>query len=219
MKHSEVLKRYVNTGSQIPEKQYERLSQSLQTSYMRMRGVVGYEDWEFKILSDDERIRFIEKKGKKLISNDVENLLKHSKNKDLIATKIIDVIGKEFNPYLIESLVKFTTDNIAVKIIYLKGEKLPLYEINKLLKHSKNKDLIATKIIEVKGKELDYYDIRDLLKYSENKELIKKTLLQNGFDYKLINDVISRGNIDTPLIPDNYQEMLNEIRRIKQIMG
>ena len=66
---------------------------------------------------------------------------------------------------------------------------------------------------------MDNADIYYLLLYSKDKELIKKTLLQNGVDYKLINDVIIH-NVDEniSLIPDNYQEMLNEIRRIKEIM-
>jgi hypothetical protein len=163
MKYSEVLKRYVNTGTQIREKQYNRLPKSLQTSYMRMREIIGYDWWELKYLThDDQRIKLIEKDPEHLGSDDVENLLKYSENKDLIITKIIDMIYKGG---ITES------------------------------------------------------GLKRLLQYSKDKELIKKTLLQNGVDYKLINDVISRGNFDTPLIPDNYQEMLNEIRRIKQIMG
>ena len=60
MKHSEVLSRYVNTGQRIPEKQYNRLSPSLKKSYFRMRGVVGYEEWEykfFKILNDSFHLK------------------------------------------------------------------------------------------------------------------------------------------------------------------
>jgi hypothetical protein len=51
-----------------------------------------------------------------------------------------------------------------------------------------------------------------------DKELIKKLLLQNGVDYNLINKSIKDNGIDIPLIPDNYKEMLQEIKRIKQIM-
>ena len=79
MKHSEVLSRYVNTGEEIPEEQYNRLTPSLKKSYLRMRGVAGnYFEWEFKIISDDERIKFIEKKGEGLTENDVKILLKYS---------------------------------------------------------------------------------------------------------------------------------------------
>ena len=81
MKHSEVLSRYVNTGTRIPKKQFDRLSKSLQKSYLRMRGVAGYEEWEFKVLSDDDRIRFIEKKAKTLhddSSEIIELLLQRS---------------------------------------------------------------------------------------------------------------------------------------------
>ena len=97
-------------------------------------------------------------------------------------------------------------------------QKLTDQKISNLLLYSTDKDLIATKIIEVKGKELNSMDISFLIHYSNDKELIKKTLLQNGVDYKLINDAITSYNIDTPLIPDNYQSMLQEIKRIKEIM-
>ena len=152
----------IEGGSQIPEKQYNTLSQSFQKSYKRMRGVHGYYGWEFKILSDDEKIEFVEKQEDKRI------------------------------------------------------------EIKDLLDYSQNKDLIATKIIQVKGEKLSGLDIMELFKNSEDKELIKKTLSQNGVNYERINNVIDRYNknynFDIPLIPDNYQSMLNEIRRIKEIM-
>jgi hypothetical protein len=252
MKYSEVLNRYVNTGLQIPEEQYNLLSPSLRKSYMRMRGVVGYEGWELKLLSEDEKITFIDTKGKGLDSIKIKYLLKYSENKDIIATKIIESKGEQLNYHDIEHLLEYSNDKdlIATKFIEAKSEELYYKIIHNLLQYSKDKDDIATKIIEAKGQQLDYYDIRDLLKYSENKdfiatkiiqvkrvelnewnigvflyfsndkELIKKLLLQKGVDYKLINKVIiDNFEIDTPLIPDNYQEMLNEIRRIKQIMG
>ena len=78
MKHSEVLSRYVNTGTQIPEKQYDSLSKSLQKSYIRMRGVVGYEEWEykfFKILNDNEIINYIEKNVKQLVIGNLFEIL------------------------------------------------------------------------------------------------------------------------------------------------
>ena len=298
MKHSEVLKRYVNTGSQIPEKQYEMLSQSLRISYMRMRDVVGYGGWELKYLTDDKRIKFIEKKGEKLKSNDVENLLEYSKDKDLIETKIIEIKGDKLVKDDVDHLLKYSkdkdltikkfievglhikeeqykqlsqslqttymrmreivgyqgwefkylTDDQRIKFIEKKGEELTQYEMLRLLENSNNKNLIttkiidikgvliskydifrlfdysedkdfmATKIIKIKGEELQPYDISQLLKNSKDKELIKKLLLQNGVDYKLINKVITNLNMDTSLIPDNYQETLNEIKRIKEIM-
>jgi hypothetical protein len=112
------------------------------------------------------------------------------------------------------------------KIINAKGEKLNDDDINYLLKYSDNKDDNATKIINIKGEKISGGEIYSLFFYSKDKEVIKKLLLQNGIDYKLINDVIQMYNDnDTPyhlrirLIPDNYQSMLQEIRRIKQIMG
>jgi hypothetical protein len=163
MKHSEVLSRYVNTGSEIPEEQYNKLSPSLQKSYKRMRGIVGYKDWEFEYLTDDERIKFIEKKGKELDYDEVKYLLQYTGNKNTIATKIIEKIGYHH---------------------------------------------------------LDSFVMKLLLSFSENKELIKKLLLQKGIDYEVINYVITNLlDEDISLIPDNYQSMLNEIRRIKQIMG
>ena len=360
MKHSEVLNRYVNTGSRIPEEQYDKLSSSLQKSYKRMRGVAGYERWEFKTLSDDEKIKFIESKGKNLLNENIDNLLHYSKNRQNIiikiieskgdnlgtadikslleysqnkddtvikiinvkgeklidgsipklltysdnktdnnAIKIIELIGEKLGDYDIEHLIKNTKnkDDIATKIIDVKGEKLEPKSVQYLLDYSENKDLIATKIIEVglqipekqydilsqslqkfykrmrgvhgysdwefkllndnekikyietkgeelrnsnirylleysndkdliitkiiqtKGKSLSGLDILTLFKNSEDKELIKNLLLQNGVDYKKINDSITRSKMDIPLIPDNYQETLNEIKRIKQIMG
>ena len=327
MKYSEVLNRYVNTGLPIPEEQYNLLSPSLQKSYKRMRGVVGYEDWEFKFLTDDERIKFIEKKGKELNNHEVEYLLEYSKDKDLIATKIIDTIGREYPNslygYVIKQILDYSVNkddiikkiievknihlnfdnitlllqyssnknDIATKIIEIIGDKLNLNIIRPFLNHLRapvnvdlidmddlitkiikakggeltkdekfflrlfsrkkydiiikiieirgeeltdediiellieaitlknERDLILTKIIETKGKKLNYEPIVFLLSISNDKELIKKTLLQNGVDYKLINNVIIENDLPIPLIPDNYQEMLNEIRRIKQIMG
>ncbi len=285
MKHSEVLSRYVNTGTHIPEKQYNRLSKSLQKSYLRMRGIAGYEEWEFKVINDDERIKFIEKNVGELdindlqyfisISNNKDNiitkiietlgnnlryfhiiyLLKFSDNKDFFVTKIINIKGVELDDKEIRSLLsvlyenKYNTTPSILKIIEIKGKSLDTDVINNLLKYSDDKDDIVTKIIEIKDEELESDEIDVLLDYSSNKndivtkiiqvkgkvlteediwylfdylkkdkELINKTLLQNGVDYNLINKVITTYNIDTPLIPDNYQSMLNEIRRIKEIM-
>jgi len=89
-------------------------------------------------------------------------------------------------------------------------------EIKILLQYTSEN--IEVKIIQTKEIKLSKIDINNLLTYSKDKELIKKLLLQKGIDYKLINDVITSYNIDTPLIPDNYQSMLNEIKRIKEIM-
>jgi hypothetical protein len=305
MKHSEVLSRYVNTGSQIPEEQYNLLSPSLRKSYMRMRGVVGYEDWEFIYLTDDERIKYIEKKGEELNGNNILHLLQYSNDKDLIATKIIDLKGEKLHYQVVEILLTYSQnkDLIITKIIDEKGEELTEYDVdiiftylkskddfNKIItqvmnvrggisedlyntlspslqksyikikgfsiygysgweynflnddekikyienrgkkfhgvdikhifKYSENKIDVINKIIQTKKNENDFDDIiYYLFRYSKDKESIKKLLLQNGVNYRLINDVII-DNFDgeTPLIPDNYQEMLNEIRRIKEIM-
>ena len=252
MKHSEVLSRYVNTGVQIPEKQYYRLTPSLKKSYVRIRNVVGYKNWEFKLLSDDEKINYIEKNDtERLVSDDKTYLYQFSKNKDYYISKVIDILGENIYNQDIKYILKYSVnkDDIATKIIEKKGEKLNSEDIYILLEYSDNKDDIATKIIEKKGEKLNYnnidilftysvnkYDIATkiiekkgeklndsdinflLISFSKDKEFIKKRLLQNGVDYKLINDVISRCNFVTPLIPDNYQSMLNEIRRIKEIM-
>ena len=224
MKHSEVLSRYVNTGQRIPEKQYNRLTPVLKKSYIRIRSVAGYYDWEFGILTDDEKIKSIEKKGENFTFtfNDTKNLLKYSTDKDLIATKIIELRGKELGRQDITYLLEYSKDKdlIITKIIETKSIIIILDDIvvHSLLKNSTDKDIVATKIIEVKGKELNSMDISFLIHYSNDKELIKKTLLQNGVDYKLINDTITRYRMKTQLIPDNYQSMLNEIRRIKEIM-
>ena len=256
MKHSEVLSRYVNTGIRIPEEQYDRLSPSLKKSYFRMRSVAGdYFRWEFKLLNDEAKIKYIEKKGKNFGHNDVQYLLKHSVDKDNIATKIIDAKGDELSSSNITDLLKYSInkdviatkiietlgkklefgidinsllddahnkDDIAIKIIDIKGEELADLHICSLLHYSINKNNIATKIIEKKGEKLNGLEIFRLLLYPKDKELIKKTLLQNGVGYGTINDVIRKHSKDfdedIPLIPDNYQSMLNEIRRIKEIM-
>ena len=200
MKHSEVLSRYVNTGQRIPEKQYDRLTPSLKKSYFRIRSVAGLKEWEFKLLNDNERINYIEKKGKKLNHEDINILLKYSENKDDIVTKIIKVKGKKLNIKDIRSLTNKRTLNGDLNIL--------------------NNNIL--KIIESKGEKLNDNEIYMLIFYSPNKELTKKTLLQNGVDYKLINHQINVYNkiynLNIPLIPDNYQSMLNEIRRIKEIM-
>ncbi len=255
MKHSEVLSRYVNTGIRIPEEQYDRLSPSLKKSYIRIRGVAGYESWEFEIINDNQRINFIENKGEELEFSEIKNILKHSVDKDNIATKIINTKGNKLSSSNITDLLKYSInkdviatkiietlgeklefgidinslldntynkDDIAIKIINIKGEELTDLHISTLLHYSINKNNIATKIIEKKGEKLVGIEIFHLLFYPNNKELIKKTLLQNGVGYGTINDVITRYSKDfdedIPLIPDNYQSMLNEIRRIKEIM-
>ena len=262
MKHSEVLSRYVNTGEEIPEEQYERLTPMLKNSYMRRRGVIGYRDWEYKLLNNNQRINFIKNKGEELNYLHICNLLEYSENKDDIATKIIEVKGEKLDDSEVRSLMTkkyFNIDNIAIKIIETFGEKLNSEKLKSIILFSDNEDT-ATKIIDTKGKELNSKDIENLLIflsfreryeiatkiiktkgkelngddlyflfkslpfyiYPERKELIKKTLLQNGVDYNLINNVINKCNTESeeqiPLIPDNYKEMLQEIKRIKQIM-
>ena len=200
MKHSEVLSRYVNTGQHIPEKQYDRLTPSLKKSYLRIRSVAGLKEWEFKLLNDNERINYIEKKGKKLNPEDIYILLKYSENKDDIVTKIIKVKGKKLNIKDIRSLTNKRILNGDLNIL--------------------NNNIL--KIIESKGEKLNDHEIYLLIFYSPNKELIKKTLLQNGVDYKLINHNLKVYNkiynLNIPLIPDNHNRMLNEIKRIKEIM-
>jgi len=283
MKYSEVLNRYVNTGSLIPENQYDRLSPSLKKSYMRMRGISGYKKWEFKLLSEDEKLKFIEIKNWELTNNQIIDIFDYSPNKVIIAIKIIETFGINLDDYIILEIIlpqfkdSKNKDNVIIKIIETLGENLRNSEIKYLLKNSDNKDEIAIKIIHAKGKyleisnintifefsdnkdistkiietegiklnydmisilllnsknkdndavkiiqkvgeNLDSDDIYYLLLYSKDKELIKKTLLQNGVDYMLINKVITRNNLDTSLIPNNYTQTLNEIRRIKEIM-
>ena len=196
MKHSEVLSRYVNTGKHIPEKQYNRISSSLQRSYKRKKfNDNNLYEWEFKLLNDNERIDYIEKKGEQLSQYDMSNLLEHSKNKYLISTKIIEIRGEKLNENETFILLQHSEnkDDIAIKII--------------LLKYSDNKDITETR-----------YELSLLLSFPKNKELIKKILLQYGVYHGLINNVIKSYKINTPLIPNNYQSMLNEIKRIKEIM-
>ena len=265
MKYSEVLSRYVNTGEEIPKEQYDRLTPVLKKSYIRRRGVIGYEDWEFKVLSDNQRINFIENKGVNLKYLDFYKLLDYAENRDLIATKIIEIKGEKLsdseilnlmvdtkysnindiatkiievkgenlNSENLNNIMVFSTSkNVAIKIIESKGKKLNYNDIENLLTLSitlRERFEIATKIIETKGKELNGDDIYSLFKslpfsvFPEKKELIKGTLLQNGVDYRLINKQINRYNSESddsiPLIPDNYKETLQEIKRIKQIMS
>jgi hypothetical protein len=144
---------------------------------------------------------------------------------DDLITKIIKVksgeLTKDEKLYLL--LFSRKKYDIIIKIIEIRGEELTDEDILELLIEAitlKNeRDLILTKIIETKGKKLNYEPIVFLLSISNDKELIKKTLLQNGVDYKLINNVIIENDLPIPLIPDNYQSMLNEIKRIKEIMG
>jgi hypothetical protein len=262
MKHSEVLSRYVNTGEEIPEEQYERLTPMLKNTYMRRRGVIGYRDWEYKLLNNNQRINFIKNKGEELNFLQIYKLLNYSENKDIIATKIIDVKGNKLSVDEVRCLITkdyFNKYDIAIKIIETFGEKLDSQNLKTIILFSNNKDT-SIKIIDTKGKELNYNDIENLLIYlsfrerfeiatkiiktkgkelndddlyflfkslpfnfyPERKELIKKTLLENGVDYNLINNVINKYNTESeeqiPLIPDNYKEMLQEIKRIKQIM-
>ena len=207
MKHSEVLSRYVNTGFPITEKQYDRLSPSLKRSYKRMREIVGYDDWkfnlwEFKMLSDDEKIKFIETEGEKLDDNLINVLFKYSNNKDLIATKIIE-LGKpisekqylEFSPLIQKSYLRmrgvvgyegweyeYLTDDERIKFIETEGERYRLYDnlIYVLLKYSNDKDLIATKIIDVKGNRLNSDEIGYLIYHSNNKDLIATKIIELG---------------------------------------
>ena len=109
-------------------------------------------------------------------------------------------------------------DDIVTKIIEKKGKNLIHNDMNYLIKNLEDKDDFAKKIINIKGKDLENKEVYSLLRYSKDKELIKKLLLQNGVDYRKINLEITNLSLDIPLIPDNYQSMIQEIRRIKEIM-
>jgi len=222
MKHSEVLNRYVNTGSLIPEKQYDQLSPSLKKSYKRIREIAGYVDWEFKILSDDEKIKYIETQGENFNIYYINDIIKYSFNKDRVATKIIEIKGEKLSPGKIAALMKDSedADDIATKIIEKKAGLLndDVQLIPIIIYYAKNKDNIIIKIIQSKDMVIDQFNMVDLLKYSIDKELIKKTLLQNGVNYELINKVIKDNYLDTPPILHNNPLVLNEIRRIKEIM-
>jgi hypothetical protein len=234
MKHSEVLSRYVNTGQQIQEKQFKRLTPVLKKSYLRSRGIVGFKEWEFEYLTDDQRIKFIEKKGNGLNGDEIDYLIENSNDKDLIITKIIEVkdsttlqhdiimsqMTEIYGIGTVEYLLQRSNDKdlIATKIIEKINYDLSNDEIYFLLEYSNDKDLIATKIINEKGSDITYNEFGRLLFYPKDKELIKKLLLQNGVNYEKINKSITDFRLNIPLIPDNYQSMLNEIRRIKEIM-
>jgi hypothetical protein len=175
MKHSEVLSRYVNTGIGIPEEQFDRLSKSLQKSYLRIRGVVGdYSHWELKYINDNQRINYIREKGKWLDNNYIEDLIKYSDNKDDIAIRIIDGMGESILSILSNLIINSLTnhsenkDDIITKIIQSKSGSLYSYDIPLLLKYSINKDDIATKIIQAIGEKLDYVSIEYILKDFEN---------------------------------------------------
>ncbi len=222
MKHSEVLSRYVNTGEQIPEKQYNRLTPVLKKSYLRMRGIVGYIGWEFKLLNDEEKIKYIETKDKNDNDYYIDDIIHYSTNKDIVATKIVEVKGDTLTYSKIAAVLKDSenTDEIATKIIEKKTGKLNDDDriISTIIYYSKNKDNIIIKIIQSKNIYFNQFNLLDLFYYSRDSELIKKTLLQQGVNYELINKVIRDYYLKIPLIPDNYQSMLNEIKRIKKIM-
>jgi hypothetical protein len=219
-------KKIISFGHMISEERYTQLVPLLQKYYKRIRGLstYGYYIWEFKYLTDGERIKYIETRGERLTDDDVRLLVTYSNNKDDIITKIIKTKGEGLNVvdyarFLI--LRSVNKKDIGIKIIQAKGDKLTDEDINDLfvIAFPKNLIHIPIKIIEMKGSELNYDHITLLLSLFKNdKELIKKTLLQNGVDYKLINDAIIEYKISTPLIPDNYQSMLQEIKRIKEII-
>jgi hypothetical protein len=168
---------------------------------------------------DNVIIKIIETLGENLRNSEIKYLLKNSDNKDEIAIKIIKSKGKYLEISNINTIFEFSDNkDISTKIIETEGIKLNYDMISILLLNSKNKDNDVVKIIQKVGENLDSDDIYYLLLYSKDKELIKKTLLQNGVDYMLINKVITRNNLDISLIPDNYQSMLQEIKRIKEIM-
>ncbi len=222
MKHSEVLSRYVNSGKHIPEEQYERLTPVLKKSYLRMRGIIGYIGWEFKLLNDEEKIKYIETKDKNYNDYYIDDIIYYSTNKDIVATKIVEVKGDTLTYSKIAAVLKDSenTDEIATKIIEKKTGKLNDNDriIQTIIHYSKNKDNIIIKIIQSKDMYFDQFNLLDLFYYSRDSELIKKTLLQQGVNYELINKVIRDNYLNIPLIPNNYQSMLNEIRRIKEII-
>ena len=224
-------KKIISFGYRISEERYTQLVPLLQKYYKRIRGLstYGYDSWELKYLTDGERIKYIETRGERLTDDDVRLLVTYSNNKDDIITKIIKTKGEGLNVvdyarFLIQHSVN--KKDIGIKIIEAKGDKLTDDDINDLfvITFLKNLIHIPIKIIEMKGSGLNYDHISLLLSlFKDDKELIKKTLLQNGVDYKLINKAISDISDHvkyeyTPLIPDNYQSMLQEIKRIKEIM-
>ena len=191
-----------------------------------IRSIHGYKDWEFGILTDDEKINYVEKKGESLSNNLIFTLLKDSKSKEFIVKKIIEKLGNKSLSGIIDDIhgIDFilgyseNQDDIVTKIIEKKGKNLIHNDMNYLIKNLEDKDDFAKKIINIKGKDLENKEVYSLLRYSKDKELIKKLLLQNGVDYRKINLEITNLSLDIPLIPDNYQSMIQEIRRIKEIM-
>ena len=80
---------------------------------MRRRGVIGYRDWEYKLLNNNQRINFIKNKGEELNYLHICNLLEYSENKDDISTKIIEVKGEKLDDSEVRSLMTKKYFNIA----------------------------------------------------------------------------------------------------------
>ena len=182
--------------------------------------ILLYSSYKDSNYIDSIIIKIIEKIGDKLDLFDITTLFNYSVNKDFILSKIIERKGKYTDKYEIGHILDLSNnkDNIAMKLIEFTGK-----DLGYLLIYSDNKDdNVSKKIIEVMGEELTDNQVYTLFRQSKDKELIKKLLLQKGVDYKLINNVIDiynkTNNFDMPLIPDNYQSMLQEIRRIKEII-
>jgi len=222
LKNSYLRKRSV---SGYEDWEFKYINDNQKINYIEKEGEnLEYDDIFYLVKYSDNKdeiaLKIIDAKGEKLEYDDIFYLLKHSHNKDDIASKIIDAKGEKLDFTNMSHLLQYSKnkDDIITKIIEKKGKKLYYGDINYLITNSINKDDIITKIIDIRGEKLYYDDIFYLLQYSKNKELIKKTLLQNGVDYKTINYVITNNQMNTSLIPDNYQSMLQEIRRIKEIM-
>ena len=81
MTSKDLIQQYVDTGISVPEYQFNQLNNNLRTTYLRKRGIVGkLVDYEFFMLPDDGRTKYINN----LDSDGISNLLKNSKERDRI---------------------------------------------------------------------------------------------------------------------------------------
>ena len=224
MTNKDLIKQYVDTGILIPEYQLNQLNNNLKTTYLRKRGIASklspLVDYEIIMLPDDVRTKYINNlKPTWKYSNEIEDLLKDSKEPDkiidiLLSTEgFINNLNSDGGFYYLLYYSK-EPDRIINILLSTEGfiNKLDSKGINNLLGFSKKPDKIMNILLSTEGfiNNLDSNGINNLLMYSKEPEKIMNILGNKGIEY--INKLDSDG-INNLLYYSKEPEKIREIIR------
>ena len=199
MRNKDIIKQYVNTGKSIPEYQFNKLTLSLQKSYMRKRTIVedtteyyiGYQAYEIKMMSNTE----------------IDKLLSKSVDKDItIKDALINVIPKDM-------LKKYFL------MFYDRYRDMPEEYFNYLDKDLKRKMIERYQILSFRLSQYMFMYVSDDAKYKEIYRLIdvKECVPDYCFDFVDNYDLkmkIIRHNSNVGILTKNMLEWLRDNNKV-----